>query len=92
MLVVEGRESFFDVSGLAGHKVNQLWNVAAQALVTTHKGDAVSTVHQMALLDKDNMMLSCLQMEAYSAYNNVQSCLLPGCKQHIIVDGYQVEF
>jgi hypothetical protein len=39
MLVLEGSQHFVDVVGLAGHKVNQLQIVTAQALVTTHKGD-----------------------------------------------------
>jgi hypothetical protein len=52
MLVVEGSKQFVDVSGLAGHKVNQLRIVTAQALVTTHKGDAIATFNQMAFLVK----------------------------------------
>jgi hypothetical protein len=51
MLVIEASERFVDISGLAGHKVNQLRIVSAQALVTTHKGDAIATFHQMALLE-----------------------------------------
>jgi hypothetical protein len=43
MLVLEGSESYVDVSGLAGHKDNQLRVVASQALITTHKGDAITT-------------------------------------------------
>jgi hypothetical protein len=49
MLVVKGSEHFVDVSSLAGHKVNQFHIVTAQVLVTTHKGDAIATIHQMAL-------------------------------------------
>jgi hypothetical protein len=52
MLVVEGIERFVDVSGLVGHKDNQLRIVTDQALVTTHKGDALATFHRMALLGK----------------------------------------
>ena len=51
---------FVVVSGLAGHKVNKLRIVTAQALVTTHKGDAITTFHQMALLGKGKSILSCL--------------------------------
>jgi hypothetical protein len=59
-------------------------------LVTTHKGDAIATFHQMALLDKGKSILSCLQMEAYGADINDRSCSLPGGKQRILVDGYQL--
>jgi hypothetical protein len=38
MLVVEGSERLVDVSGLAGHTVNQLRIVSAQEFATTHKG------------------------------------------------------
>jgi hypothetical protein len=50
MLVLEGSERFVDVSGLAGHKVSQIHIVSASALVIKHKGDAIATYHQMALL------------------------------------------
>jgi hypothetical protein len=89
MLVVKGKR-LVDVSGLAGHKVNQLRNVAAQALVTTHIGDAIATFYQMALLGKGKSILSCLQMEAYGADINDRSSSLPGGKQCILVDGYQL--
>jgi hypothetical protein len=56
MLVVEGSESFVDVSGLAVHAVNQLRIVTAQALKTTLKGDAIATIHQMVLLGKGKSM------------------------------------
>jgi hypothetical protein len=42
MLVLEGSERLVDVSGLAGHKVSQLCIVTAQALITTHKGEAIA--------------------------------------------------
>ena len=54
-------------SVLAGHKVSQLRIVTAQALISTHKGDAIATFHQMAMLGKSKSILSCLQMEAYGA-------------------------
>jgi hypothetical protein len=50
MIVLEGNERFVDVSGLDGHKVSQLRIVTAQTLIQTHKGDAIATFHQMALL------------------------------------------
>jgi hypothetical protein len=50
MLVLEGSERFVDVSGLAGNYVNQVCIDTAQAFVTTHKGNAIATFHQMALL------------------------------------------
>jgi hypothetical protein len=92
MLAVEGSERFVDVSGLAGHTDNQLRIVTAQALVTTHKGDANATFHQMALLGKGKSILPCLQMEAYGADNNDRSCSLPGGKQRILVVGFQEWF
>jgi hypothetical protein len=81
---------FVDVSGLAGHKVNQLRIVTAQALVTTHKGDAIATFYQIALLGKGKSILSCLQMEAYGSDINDRFCSLPGGKQRILVYGYQL--
>jgi len=74
MLVLEGSERFVDVVGLAGHTVSQLRIVTAQALVSTHKGDAIATFHQMALLGKGKSILSCLQMEAHSAYHHDIGC------------------
>jgi hypothetical protein len=76
MLVVKGSERFVDVSGLAGHRVNQLHIVTSQALYTTHKGDAIATLHQIALLGKGKNILSCFQMEAYGADIKDQSCSL----------------
>jgi hypothetical protein len=64
--------------------------VTAQALVTTHKGDAIATFHQMALLGKGKSILSCLQMEAHGADINDRSRILPGGKQRILIDGYQL--
>jgi hypothetical protein len=64
--------------------------VTAQALIPTHKGDAIATFHQMALLGKGKSILSCLQMEAHGAEINNRSRLLPGGKQRISIDGYQI--
>jgi hypothetical protein len=90
LLVLEGSERFVDVCGLAGHTVSQLRIVTAQALVNTHKGDAIATFHQMALLGKGKSILSCLQMEAFGADINDRSRLLPGGQQRILIDGYQL--
>ena len=87
---MEGSERFVDVVGLAGHKVSQLRIVTSQALVSSHKGDVIATFHQMALLGKGKSILSCLQMEAYGADINDRSRLLPGGKQRILIDGYQM--
>jgi hypothetical protein len=89
-LVLEGSKHFVDVVGLAGHKVSQLRIVNAQALVSTHKGDAIATFRQMALLGKGKSILSCLQMEAHVVDIDDHSKLLPGGKQHILIDGYQM--
>jgi hypothetical protein len=45
-----------------------------------HKGDAFATSHQMDFLGKGKSILSCLQMEAYSAEINDRPCFLPGGK------------
>jgi hypothetical protein len=90
MKVLEISERFVDVVGLAGHKANQLHIVTAQALNTTHKGDAIATCHQMALLSKGKGVLSCLQMEASGADIKNRSRLLPNGKQCILIDGYQL--
>jgi hypothetical protein len=70
MLILEGNERFVDVSGLDGHKVCQLHIVIAQALIQTHKGDAIAMFHQMALLGKGHSILSCIQMEIHGAEIN----------------------
>ena len=90
MLVLEGSERFVDVSGLAGHRENQLRIVTAQALIATHRGNAIAIFHQMALLGKGKSILSCIQMEHYGADINDKSRRLPGGKQRIIIDGYQL--
>jgi hypothetical protein len=90
MMVLEGSERFVDVSGLAGHKVNQLRIVTAQAVITTHKGDAIAIFHQMALLGKGKSILSCIQMESHGADINEKPRLLPGGKQRILMDNYQI--
>jgi hypothetical protein len=64
--------------------------VTAQALVSTHKGDAIATFHQMDSNGKGKSILSCLQMEAHGADINDHSRLLPGGKQRIMIDGYQL--
>ena len=67
MLVLEGSERYVDVSGLAGHKVNQLRIVTSQALIQTHRGPVIATFHQMAHLGTGKSILSCIQMEHYGA-------------------------
>jgi hypothetical protein len=90
MIIVEGSERHVDVSGLDGHKVSQLRIVTAQALIQTHKGEAIATFHQMAYLGKGHSILSCIQMEHHGAEINDRSTLLRGGKQRIIVDNYQI--
>jgi hypothetical protein len=85
MLVLEGSERFVDVVGLSGHKV-----VTAQAIVSTHKGDVIATFHQMALLGKGMIIQSCLHVKAHGADINDRLKLLPGGKQRILIDGYQM--
>ena len=67
MTVLEGSERYVDVSGLAGHRENRFFIVTTQALIRTHKGDAIAIFHQMALLGKGKSILSCVQMEHYGA-------------------------
>ena len=62
MRVVEGSERFVDVSGLGGHRENQLRIVTAQALIETHKGNVIAVFHQIALLGKGKSILFCPQM------------------------------
>jgi hypothetical protein len=78
IFVVEGSERFVDISGLAGHKVNQLRLVTAQALVTTHKENAIAAFCQMALLGKGQKYIVLSSNGAYGANINDQSCSLPG--------------
>jgi hypothetical protein len=80
MLVLKGSERFVDVTGLAGHKFNQLRIVTAQALITTHKGIVIATFHQMALLGKGKSIWSCIQMESHGASINGNPCLVPDGK------------
>jgi hypothetical protein len=44
----------------------------------------------MALLGKGKCILLCIQMEAFGADINDRSQALPGGKQRIFVDGYQL--
>jgi hypothetical protein len=90
MLHLEVSNCFADFSGLARHTASQLPIVTAQALVSTHKGDAIETCHQMALLGKRQSILSFIQMEAFGADINDQSQSIPGGKQRILMDGYQL--
>jgi hypothetical protein len=90
MLVLEGADRFVDVFGLAGHKVSQLRIVTSQAAVSTHSGAVIATFHQMALLGKGKSILSCLQIEAYGEGINDCPLSLPGGKQRILIDGYQI--
>jgi hypothetical protein len=50
MRVLEGSKRYVDVSGLGGHRKNQLRIVTAQALIATHKGDVIAVFHKIALL------------------------------------------
>jgi hypothetical protein len=90
MVVLEGFERFVDVFGLAGHKVSQLRIVAAQALIATHKGNIIDTFHQMELLGKGKSVLSFRQMEPFGADINDRHRSLPGGKQRVLMDGYQI--
>jgi hypothetical protein len=53
--------------------ISQLRIFTAQALVSTHKGDAIATFHHMALLGKGKRILLCMQMEAFGADINDRS-------------------
>jgi hypothetical protein len=44
----------------------------------------------MALLGKGKSILSCVQLEHYGADINEKSLRLPGGKQRILMDGYQI--
>jgi hypothetical protein len=92
ILVLEGSsEHFVDVRGLlAGHKVNQLHNVTAQALITTYKGITIATFHEMALLGKNRSILSCIQMASHGPNIKEKPHLFPGGKQHILMNSYQL--
>jgi hypothetical protein len=68
MRVFEGCERFVDVSGLAGNNFSQLCIDTAQELVSTHKGDAIAALHQMALIGKGKSILLCIQMNDTSYY------------------------
>jgi hypothetical protein len=84
------KEVIVDISRLPGHKFNQLRIATAQALITTHKGDAIAIFHLMALLGQVKSILSCIQMESHGANINEKHCLLPGGKQRILMDDYQI--
>jgi hypothetical protein len=61
-MVLKDSKRFVDVVGLAGNK-SSLRIVTAQALISTHKGDAIATFHQMALLGKGKSILSCHRLK-----------------------------
>jgi hypothetical protein len=90
MLVLKGSERFVDLSGLDGHCKNQLRIVTAQTLISTHKGDVIAVFHQTVFLGKGKSTLSCLQMGHYGAEIKDKSLRLPGGKQRILMDGYQI--
>jgi hypothetical protein len=90
MLVLEGSEPFVDVSGLGGHRKNQLRIVSAQGLIVTHKGNVIAVFHQTALLGKGKSILPCLQMENYGAEFNDKSLKLPDGMQQILIYAYQI--
>jgi hypothetical protein len=88
--ILEGSERFMDVAEISVHKVSQLRIVTAQALlVTTHRGDVIATLHQMALLGKGTGILSYLQMEAHGADINDCSCPFSRRGTRYLMDGYQ---
>jgi hypothetical protein len=64
--------------------------VTVQALLQTHKGNVVDVFHQTTLLEKGKSLLSCLQMKHFGAEINNQSLGLPGDKQCIQMDQYQI--
>jgi hypothetical protein len=90
MRVLEVSERFVDVSGLVGHIENQLCIITAQALIETHKENVIAVFHHIALLGKGKSMLSCIQMEHYGAEINDKPLRVPGGKQRIVMDGYQI--
>jgi hypothetical protein len=90
MRVFEGGERYVDVSGLGGHRENQLRIATAKALIETHKGNVIAVFHQIVLLGKGKSILSCLKMEHYGAEINDKSLRIPGGKQRIVMDGYQI--
>jgi hypothetical protein len=45
MRVLEGSALFVDVSGLGGHRKNELCIVTAQALIEMHKGNVTDVFH-----------------------------------------------
>jgi hypothetical protein len=60
MRVLKGIERFVYVSSLDGHTDGQLHIVTAQALVSTQKGGAIATFHQIVLLGKGKSILLCI--------------------------------
>jgi hypothetical protein len=85
--VLEGIESFVDISELGGHGENQLRIVTAQAIFETY---LIYVFHHTALLGKGKSILTCLQMEHYGADINDKSLQLPGGLQMILMDGNQI--
>jgi hypothetical protein len=90
MLILERSERFLDVSGLGGHQIKQLRLVTAQALINSHKVPDIATFHQMANLGSGKIILSCIQMEHYGPLINDRLLQLPGGKQCITIEDYQI--
>jgi hypothetical protein len=83
-------ERYVDISGLGGHCKDQIPIGMTQALIETHKGDVISVFHQITVLGKGKSILSCLQMDHCSIEINNKLLRLPGGKQWIVMDGYQI--
>jgi hypothetical protein len=73
MFVLERNERFVDVSGMGGHRENQLYIVTAQTLIAIHKDDVIAVFHQTAFIGKGENILSCLQLDFYGGKINGNS-------------------
>jgi hypothetical protein len=68
MLVLEGSGHYVDVGGLADHEVNQFRNFTAQALISAHEANTITTFHKLGLLGKGKSILLCIQLESHFPY------------------------
>jgi hypothetical protein len=92
MLLLEGSERFVAVNGVGGHCDNQFSIVTACNLMSDHKGDVIAIFRQAAFLGTGKSILSCLHMEHYGAESNDKFPRVSGCKQTILMNGYQTPF
>jgi hypothetical protein len=86
MLVLEDSARFVDVSGLGGHcHYSSVFSPPRPSFPLTKEMSLMSSIRQHSLVTVN-------EMEKYGTEINDKSLWLPGGKQRILMDGYQVPY